>query len=178
MRRYLVGRGRGFPHLTFLSPLPFLSPSDSDSAPVPQRCACHAAGRPLSGKLLLSGGGAPQQARGGGPVSVFVRVCVCESVFDLGVCYPPSGAAKSCCCSQSSSVVMTRRRFLSRAPSTQSESASLSSRSVRLLIPTCLTCPSVQLTGLILVTFMLYSYLGNTYLFLHHCRYPNRSAEM
>lgn len=81
MRRYLVGRGRGFPHLTFLSPLPFLSPSDSDSAPVPQRCACHAAGRPLSGKLLLSGGGAPQQARGGGPVSPCVSVCGIVCVF-------------------------------------------------------------------------------------------------
>lgn len=42
--------------------------SDSDSAPLLKRCEGHLAGRPMSGELLLSGGGAPQQARGGSQV--------------------------------------------------------------------------------------------------------------
>uniref|UniRef100_A0A4W5QRI8 Actin-related protein 2/3 complex subunit 4 n=1 Tax=Hucho hucho TaxID=62062 RepID=A0A4W5QRI8_9TELE len=83
-----VKRGRGiwrsvweiFPLSSSNFAFSSLSPSDSDSAPVPQRRACHAAGRSLSGELLLSGGGAPQQARGGGPVSPCVSVCVRDSV--------------------------------------------------------------------------------------------------
>lgn len=50
-----------------------LPPSDSDPAPILERCACHTAGRPLPGELLLSGGGTPQQARGGGQVSELSR---------------------------------------------------------------------------------------------------------
>ncbi len=52
------------PRHCFLS----ISPPDSNSAPLPKRCEGHPAGGPLSGELLLSGGGASQQARGGGQV--------------------------------------------------------------------------------------------------------------
>lgn len=45
-----------------------LCPADRHVAPVPERGACHAAGRPVPGELLLAGGGAPQQTRGGGQV--------------------------------------------------------------------------------------------------------------
>lgn len=45
-----------------------ISPLDSDSAPLLKRCEGHLAGSPVSGELLLSGGGASQQARGGGQV--------------------------------------------------------------------------------------------------------------
>lgn len=42
--------------------------SDSDSAPLLERCEGHLTSGPVSGELLLSGGGTPQQARGGGQV--------------------------------------------------------------------------------------------------------------
>lgn len=45
-----------------------ISPLDCDSAPLLKRCEGHLAGSPMSGELLLSGGGASQQARGGGQV--------------------------------------------------------------------------------------------------------------
>lgn len=45
-----------------------LCPTDRHAAPVPERGACHAAGRPVPGELLLAGSGAPQQTRGGGQV--------------------------------------------------------------------------------------------------------------
>lgn len=50
--------------------------SDGDSTSVPERRACHVAGGPLSGELLLSGSGAPQQARSRGPVSRLAYVGV------------------------------------------------------------------------------------------------------
>lgn len=54
-----------------------VSPLDSDSAPLLKRCEGHLAGRPVPGELLLSGGGAAQQARGGGQVcSVHVTLAV------------------------------------------------------------------------------------------------------
>uniref|UniRef100_A0A674DCV0 Actin-related protein 2/3 complex subunit 4 n=1 Tax=Salmo trutta TaxID=8032 RepID=A0A674DCV0_SALTR len=70
-----------------------LPPSDSDPAPILERCACHTAGRPLSGELLLSGSGTPQQTRGGGQVSCVKKflsffLCphddisvICDTVF-------------------------------------------------------------------------------------------------
>lgn len=44
--------------------------SDSNVAPVSQRCACHTAGRPLPGEFLLTSGGETQQARSGSEVSL------------------------------------------------------------------------------------------------------------
>lgn len=60
----LIACGRILPGIDFL----LLFSSDSDSAPLLKRCEGHLAGSPMSGELLLSGGGAPQQARGGGQV--------------------------------------------------------------------------------------------------------------
>lgn len=43
---------------------------DCNSSPLPKCSEGHPAGGPVFGELLLSGGGAPQQARGGGQVCV------------------------------------------------------------------------------------------------------------
>lgn len=65
-------------HLPWIHPdtdlIQFLSP-DSDSAPILKRCKGHLASGPLPGELLLSGGGASQQARGGG------QVCLKECIW-------------------------------------------------------------------------------------------------
>lgn len=65
------------------SPLP-----DSDPAPLPKCCEGHPAGRPVFGEFLLTGGGASQQARGGGQVGLSgiwpgVRICCLPPPFSL-----------------------------------------------------------------------------------------------
>ena len=130
--------------------LPHFPPSDSNFASISQCSACHSAGRPLSGEFLLAGGGETQQARGGSTVSKkvsyllhFARgfhnhggmtneadwlVNICKGKLLFRCFCPLSGVVKSCSSSLWSSAVTIRRRSWSRAPSTLSESASLSSR--------------------------------------------------
>lgn len=113
-----------------------LPPSDSDPAPILERCACHTAGRPLSGELLLSGSGTPQQTRGGGQVSCVWKsfflsffVLMMTLVLFVTLSFLITGVVKNSYYSLWWSAAMTRRRSWSRAPSTLCESALLWSRS-------------------------------------------------
>lgn len=135
----------------FSSFLPLFPPSDGYLASVSQCSSCHLAGRTMPGELLLASGGETQQARGGSAVSVWTHKWTTQwmkSELHLYlqvdwscnrrncVFLPLVEVVKSCSSSLWSSAATTRRKFWSRAPSTRSESASLSSRSVRLL-PGC-----------------------------------------
>lgn len=68
----------------FLLQPPPSPPPDGHFTSLPQRGARHPAGRALPGELLLAGGGATQQARGGSSVSVTAGLTRSATAHELG----------------------------------------------------------------------------------------------